>query len=445
MARKSLTSSEKAALRKAQPSALPYVIASIRPHLRKGRWLGVTNRYEGRNLVRLRNDVRRRNVRDKNLAQYTGAAALRHCLDGWSYLGSSLYAMSRGDSDHALHLGYYASLRAAESILATQGVAILDSQHFVITTRATVARIGNQDVGTHVISWLALSHWAGLLRSADAMAQVVRPGGVALQDWLQAGFGGSKWQRVADSWLQAWGTDLKEMAGDRDQRNRASYQPGGRGLDPPPPSDTAVYLQEVWRGLEPTSFSAFDRLDRHLMRRAFDMVLLETTASPRTTRQRELAVDRLLSNMTFLPPGIDWRRFLLRKDETDDLSILRHASNLKRDVRDEHLAVAARSLLLLRVATGLASAVRRSAAVPDGELAFWWTPVAFDRGLMDPKRPTSQVQDLWSDVDTALSSIGAWLSGTPADQSYQSLNRLVGDSLHQLAGTERAAFWGLDL
>ena len=445
MAKTALTRAEKATLRKARPGAMPYVLGSIRRYLRQGRWLGTTNRYEGDRLARLRLDVKNKNLRVRHLRQYAAAAALRHVLDGWSYLGSSLYAMSRGDSDHSLHLGYYASLRAAESVLATQAIAILDRQHFVVDGLGGVERVGKEDAGTHVISWLGLDHWAGLDRSGDAIAAVVRPGGIPLPVWLQAGFGGRKWGRVAARWMTSWGTDLKEMAEDRERRNRASYQPGGRGVPTPSPILTVSYLREVWRALEPSSYSPFDRLDRHLMRRAFETVLFETTSPPRTIKQRASAVDRLLSNMTYLPIGIDWRRFLMRQDDPDDLVVLERAAESAPNTSTEHLSVTARSLLLLRVATGLSARLRTVSAVTDSELAFWWKPLAQDRGLVDPARPPGQARDMWADVDLALASVAIWMATAKSTDSFRSMNTAVSDSLHELAGTERAGVWGMEL
>jgi len=65
---------------------------------------------------------------------YVAVSAPLHCADGWSFLGRAVAAILLGDATAARHLGYYAELRAAMSLMAAHGVGIFNRTHFVVVT-----------------------------------------------------------------------------------------------------------------------------------------------------------------------------------------------------------------------------------------------------------------------------------------------------------------------
>ena len=93
--------------------------------------------------------------RERNLAQYIAASVALHANDGWSYLGRSVSCLLAGDTHRALHLAYYAELRASMSLLAGAGIGIFDKKHFIVPTTNSTANFGLGH-STHVIAWLAL-------------------------------------------------------------------------------------------------------------------------------------------------------------------------------------------------------------------------------------------------------------------------------------------------
>jgi hypothetical protein len=68
----------------------------------------------------------------RHLAQYIAASSILHCADGWSYLGRAINCLLKGDPHRVVHLAYYAELRAALSLLASEAIGVFSRNNFVI-------------------------------------------------------------------------------------------------------------------------------------------------------------------------------------------------------------------------------------------------------------------------------------------------------------------------
>ena len=73
--------------------------------------------------VILEDDAKAARINEPHFREYVAASAPTHLIDGWSYLARAIDALLRGDAPAAVHLGYYAELRAAMSLLAGGGIA----------------------------------------------------------------------------------------------------------------------------------------------------------------------------------------------------------------------------------------------------------------------------------------------------------------------------------
>src|SRR6266481_5958480 len=58
----------------------------------------------------------------QQMADYLALSTCCHALDGWRYLSQASIALMTGARNQALHLAYYAELRAALSILGSSGI-----------------------------------------------------------------------------------------------------------------------------------------------------------------------------------------------------------------------------------------------------------------------------------------------------------------------------------
>src|SRR3954452_380716 len=120
---KGLSKAQRAELAKHSRPGTAIAARRLNRFLVDERWIGKTNIYAGDASDRLRRDAKaKRTPRGRNLAQYVAASGPLHAVDGWAFLSRALEACAKGDPDAARHLGYYAELRGALSLLASQGV-----------------------------------------------------------------------------------------------------------------------------------------------------------------------------------------------------------------------------------------------------------------------------------------------------------------------------------
>lgn len=263
--------------------------------------MGSTNRYHNRNALWIDSQPGR-SINHTHLARYIAASSIGHCSDGWGFVGRALECHARGDNNTALHLGYYAELRGALSLLATEGIGIFSNRHFTLNDSGNCQLLPNYSNGvprTHDITWLALEHWAGLRRSANLLAEVVSPFGIELGDWFDAFLTGPALYQVGKDWFRTWGLDLRRLSEDREARNEVSYEPGNLNSRTSLDVHSSVsFLREVWDLLEPLDSSRFGILDRHLLRLSLEKAFEAVFGDPKKHSQDfQKRVERMLEVM----------------------------------------------------------------------------------------------------------------------------------------------------
>jgi hypothetical protein len=449
MTKPSLTNPQKTTLRRSSRQSVGASFDQLRAHVTRGRWLGVGNRYAVNTVNRLRSDLDPPStVNGRHLAQYIAASGPLHCADGWTYLGRAMICLARGDPGTALHLAYYAELRAAMALLATEGVGIFSKQHFVVDQGSNCVRIPKA-TGTHVITWLALEHWADLQRSSELLTMVITPGSVPLSDWLTQ-FGATiTTGLVTSKTLKRWGLDLKHLSEDRDARNEASYRPDRLVLRSNVEATAASqFLRNLWGLFEPIPVSRFETLDRHLLRETLEQTYTAITGKSPTADPVDYGsrLDRMLSGLS--PSGLstsDWKQFLLRSTAPDTPLVIQQAATREKfGSPHHHMQVISRASLLLRVATGACNRLIGNASFGGLELQFWWDQIGTDLGLWDAATTPTQLIDLWADIQSALEDLQIW-----EDANASSTGSLanwwvqLSPSLSTLGTSERVALWGL--
>jgi hypothetical protein len=389
-------------------------------------------------------------VNDWQLAQYIAASGPLHCADGWSILGRAIDSHARGDVDCARHLAYYAELRAALSLLATEGIGIFGNRHFVVDGTKKCHRIGKKS-GTHLVAWHALRRWADLERSAELLGQGLIVNGLRLHEWIDEFMGGPSLQPVGSRWLQIWGMDLQRFSSDHDARNESSYRPTRlRRRTATNVSDSTEFISSLWTLCEPSANSRFESLDRYLLR-----LTLEDTFFGLTNKKADDDPARFKENVSAMLSSIimagsassDWEKFLTRKiDSSDPVAIEEAKKNDPVDHPRHDLQVMSRAALLLRVATAACSVLFKETGVSKGDVKFWWSDFGRDRGIWDTTNEPDEFTDMWADVDGAMASVKDWKDNTSAaDQSFSRLQRERSYPMSVLGGCERIALWGFGL
>ena len=449
MAQSFLEPAEEAILAEAsEDGVLIAIIRLRRSEFPSDRWLARGNRYGDSVLSKIRTDTggRGKSLNDADVAEYVAASAPLHCSDGWSFLGGALAAHSRGDSDGARHLAYYAELRAAMSTLACSGLGIFEDRHIVVRADGIATWLRSKP--THVMTWLTFERWARLPSTASILAELFRPQGIAMDEWVTAMTGGPAWQPVASKWLQSWGLDLSLFESDRSARNESSYRPtrltGRRSLDV---SATVAFLRDLWLAFEPTG-STFAQLDLHLLRKSLESVFEGIHDSPpRKMQQRwEIAVgDVLQANSEEGALREALRTFLLRTDGSRDIPLLSHAARAGApSQQDHHLRVISRAALLLRVASGCCARLLFKAGISGADISFWWELLGDDRGLWVPGKPPVPLTALWADVEAALDDIDEITAAdTSVIASFQQFLDACAGQVVVLSSCERIGLWSL--
>ena len=125
----------------------------LRRFIKRQGWIGKNNKYSIDTVKKIVAKSKAGHIQEaRHLSQYIAASCVLHCADGWAYLGKAILAVLRGDPHRSRHFGYYAELRAAMSLLASEGIGVFDKKHAVIDARNSVA-LFTGNYGTHQFAW----------------------------------------------------------------------------------------------------------------------------------------------------------------------------------------------------------------------------------------------------------------------------------------------------
>ena len=333
------------------------------------------------------------------------------------------------------------------SLLASFGIGIFDRQHFVVAQANSTTRLQTRQ-GTHVMAWLALEEWAKLTTSGDAFAQLVRPEGHSLEQWFHVQGGGRVLAPQARDWFMQWGMDLRLATKDRDARNQSSYRPDGVPITwEADPAICLEFVRDMWRLLEPSQGSAFEQMDRYILRLSVESFYRGSSGRSITASdpQFEVLVKRMLSGMNLTVAGEQRiRNFLCRESAPTDPSLFYYSTIQPGNPDSDAFAVVSRAVLLLRLATGSAHGVLESIGIDSEDLAFWWKKIGESRGLWSPETPPSELHDLWADVEDSLSMISEVEEENEEFlESFNSIATSLAPQLSILSSHERVGIWGL--
>lgn len=447
--RSQLPSSAKMTLRKASRGAVEEALSYSKRHFKRARWVGAGNRYRENTTERIFADIQPgRTLNHFHLTQYVAASAPLHCADGWSLLGRAVDCHARRDYDSARHFAYYAELRAALSLLATEGVAIFRSSHYAVEKLKRCGRFGGQ---THIVTWQALEYWAELKRSSELIGNSIRVNGIALEEWLAYFPPHGSLRAVGKKWLKTWGLDLRLLSEDQNIRNEASYRPTKLVAKPfLDVEDSADFICALWSLCEPSSHAPFNSLDRHLLRLALEETFYGIKGSTASSNPHQFKADvAAMLSQVFPEPAtrLDWLNFLTRVTEPHDPIVLFEARQTDAIAAPrQHLQMISRAALLLRVATAANSRLMQESHVSSADVKFWWSAIGQERGLWQKTKQPTDLADLWADIDVAVKNVKDWKARTlPADREFVRWRQESSYDISVLGSCERIALWGLEL
>jgi hypothetical protein len=416
------------------------VFGGLRRFLSKERWLARDNYY-------LRDTISKTDglpIRDGQLVEYVAASGPLHAADSARYLARALFCHWVNDSYSARHFAYYAELRAAMALLATEGIGVFNRRHYLVTGQRSTRQITG--IATHRFAWQALSEWATLPRAANLIGRIVAPEARPLGSYLDAAFPGMTLLPIVSDWFTTWGIDLKVLATDQHRRNEASYRPTTFGRAPKPTTKSALkMLANFWLAFNPTLTQTFSIIDRHLLRLALEQ---QIAALPMLGSVPN-AASRMVATVPLSPiAAAALEAFLLRRGRGNrhDLDILSRAAkpiSRTRPARDLHFQMICRAALLLRIALGAVTALISDSGVTDANTEFWITQFGGNAGLyLAGAVSFPEPSELWDSIEDAILQINR-IIGAPETPTLPGLIDADSARLLTLSQAERIACWAL--
>lgn len=377
------------------------------------------------------------------VADYLALSTCCHVLDGWRYLSRAAISLLNGGRNEALHMAYYAELRAALSILAGSGIGILKDRHFSLESTGVVNWFKGS---THERAWEALQEWASIRSNALRVVDCFSAFDIEGREWAEAcGAATTTHDVIAENWLQNWSVDIRLLTQDRTSRNEASYRPDLHWKALTPLSSKELkFIRDVNAACMSAGYGRFESLDTALIYNLCESAckLLYITVSEANMKLIWMDVLRWLVHPS---KGFDKNEALhvisnMRKvPDSAGQQVLEHSA----PSNSECTGVFSRALLLLRLASALHRKQWEQIQIytPRG-IADWQKVLLTNYGehaqLWDSLAPPINFDQLDDELNDAQDSIQGWCRGNPGLNPYL-LWKAESSSLLQLCRLERIA------
>ena len=432
------TSSDAADLAKfASPSAVSSALYRAAAGFRSsGHWLSARHVY---GLQDLTSKLLQAPRHPSRLAEYVACSAPLHLADGWNFLSRAFDSALHGDRSSAIHLAYYAELRASMSLLATEGIGVFNNRHYAFDDQMNTIQLKGK---THDATWDLLCAWADDAQSSARLLNLISIENRSLADWLElAGVVAPTQHQIAREWLRTWSVDLDVFSRDQKWRNEMSYRPTrilSRRLRPVSVELELIEpLYSTWEELQPIGPGVLTMLDVSLLRRALSSVVTQGQCNYGTlaaTIRSLTRVDQPLTNSTYMS----------LQYQSASAKMLFGAAKRKSHVDRAATPVIARALLMLRLASAATSVLLSDANISRSDLEFWLDPLGADHGLWESINDVQAFEDLMAEVWTAKDSADQCIARFQGVHSVSSTGRCLLDNA-VLTQFLRAPMWLLGL
>lgn len=387
-------------------------------------------------------------ISDTEFKTYLAGSSLAHILDGWMYLSNAFNSLLNGDSGAAIHLAYYAELRSAMSILATEGIGVFDKKHFGTfdSNDCQIFQYPSRERmkgSTHQFVWNAMEKWSNsAYKPSPEILEIFKVRGrtfFELTEYFHPTTVGSTLLGVQTikSWLKEWCFDIRSYRDDREERNEVSYRPQriknfSQSIDF---QNVINELNNYWSVISPSATDKYSLLDTYLLRKLYDG-LYSSIGAPYVRRE-------LIQN-SFNQHGINDEtlfNFLDFQTPYNNDHIIFQQASIRQTTP---LSIIARATLLLRISVGLVSQLYNAGGINKNELDFIWNNYAIDNGFWDTENIPADFNNLWTDIQPSLNDLNIDINTPGINNSRFSIALRNHQELLHLGQINRACLWGLD-
>jgi hypothetical protein len=385
-------------------------------------------------------------IANTEIKTFIAASSLAHLLDGWMYLSNSFNALLAGDEATAIHLAYYAELRSAMSILATEGIGVFDKKHFGLITPATSevfkypSKKANKGA-THQFVWNAMEKWSNsaFKPNADILKAFTVRGldFYELTEFFHPTTAGSTFLTISTikEWLKDWCFDIKTYRADRETRNNVSYRP--QRIDK---FDEFIDFENIinelssfWKIISPSTTDRFSLLDTYLLKKLYNTIYGRLSpAEP---------LSDLIDNAFQQKGRYDASTSRLLNGNPLSYPMIFQYAQIKKTTA---LSIISRATLLLRVSIGLVSQIYKTANVTKNDLDFVWDNYGIDNGFWSQGNQPLDFNKLWTDVEPSFTDLTDDITVRGINNDMFSIRERNTPSIIQLSQINRACLWGLN-
>lgn len=394
-------------------------------------------------------------IPQRQINSFLAASSLSHMLDGWSYLSHAFNAVLSGDESAATHLSYYAELRSAMSILATEGLGVFNTQHlgvFSLTSSTEFPTNRYQNNGrrinerkpTHQFTWDAMEKWAkSPSKPSCELLKIFKVSGKSFYDLTEffhptTATSTLHSNSIIKTWLKEWCLDIKLYRNDRENRNDASYRPQRINNFDTTLDFKSMFndLDKYWSVISPSNTDKFSLLDKYLLRKLYSSLYSQlTTAVPKEELIRNAFYEHGLSDETLF----DFMNF--KAPFSSDHIVFTNA-NIK---NTNTLSIFARATLLLRISIGLVSQLFNDGGMNKNELNFIWQNYGIENGFWNStQNMSSDFLNLWSDIQPSFSDLVSDINTLGNNNDLYSIKKRNPEATLYFGQINRACLWGLD-
>jgi hypothetical protein len=330
------------------------------------------------------------------IAEFAAASSILHCFDAWTTLGNAIHALFMGHVSEAIHLTYYAELRAALSMMGSTGVVVQkDSAVSIGLSSSRRLRTGS----SHEVLWDVFSAWCASSPAQDLVSSSLRFHDVPMSTWVSTARKGGSGLPVISELLNHWGVDLVQFKSDRANRNLASYNPTHlhETRNPNSAQWSRTIATDLVGMLEPKPASAFNNLDNRLLNSiaasigiADDHNMRRVARSLKGAHDGDFLFDRIQRLRAMRPTVLD----AAGQDPSN--------AGTTSEVVESMLG---RALILCRLAAGGALRLRIDAGLDGADLRWWSDELGTGHGMWDPDEPPDNLRDLWNEVGEGLNEV----------------------------------------